>query len=173
MSNEEFVNYLQEIFGGFLGNLIILLVIGILIAIELIVTNMIGLRKMFIKAKKPSWASFVPVYREWVICEMVGISPYWVTACLCAIFLFPQIPIIGDILSIMLLVYYKVITSIALAKAFNQSNSYAVGIAFVPAVFYMIIGYGDSEYKGFKKREEKVEKRIRSFLVKHRFIKEK
>lgn len=171
MSNEEFIIYLQDIFGGFLGNLITLLVIGILIVVELIAANMIGLRKMFIKAKKPSWAAFVPVYREWVICEMVGVSPYWVTACLCAIFLFPQIPVFGEILSITVLVYYKVITSIALAKSFNYNQSYAVGIAFVPSIFYLIIGYNDSNYVGFKKREERIEKGIRGFLVKHRFIK--
>ena len=171
MNNEEFIAYLQEIFGGFVGNLIILLVIGILIAIELIAANMIGLRKMFIKAKKPSWASFVPIYREWVICEMVGISPYWVTVCLCAIFLFPQIPIFGEIISFTVLVYYKVITSIALAKSFNYNNSYAVGIAFVPAIFYMIIGYNDKVYQGPKSKEEVIEKGIRGFLVKHKFIK--
>ncbi len=123
------------------------------------------------KAKKSSWAAFVPVYREWVICEMVGISPYWVTVCLCGIFLFPQIPIFGEILSITVLVYYKVITSIALAKSFNYNKSYAVGIAFVPSIFYLIIGYNDSNYVGFKKREERIEKGIRGFLVKHRFIK--
>lgn len=171
MSNEEFIIYLQDIFGGLLGNLITLLIVGILIAIELIAANMIGLRKMFMKAKKPSWAAFVPVYREWVICEMVGISPYWVTVCLCAIFLFPQIPVFGEIISFTVLVYYKVITSIALAKSFNYNNSYAVGIAFVPSIFYLIIGYNDSNYVGFKKREETIEKGIRGFLVKHRFIK--
>ena len=173
MSNEELIAYLHEIFGGFFDSLLVLLIICILIAIELIVANMLGLRKIFIKAKKPSWASFVPIYREWILCEMVGISPYWVIVVLFGIFLFPQIPYVGTILSIITFVYYKVITSKALAKSFNCNNSYVVGIAFLPAIFYMIIGYNDKEYQGARVREEAISKRVKEFLIKHKFIKEK
>ncbi len=173
MTNEEFIVYLKEVFGGFFGNLLILLIIGIVIAIELIVANMIGLRKIFQKAKKPSWAAFVPVYREWVLCEMVGVSPYWVIVVLLGVFLCPQIPLVGEVLSIIILVYYKLITSFALAKSFGYNSSYAVGIAFVPSIFYMIIGYNESKYLGVKGKQERFEKGIRGFLVEHRFIKEK
>ena len=109
MNNEEFVKFINEIFGDVFNHLFILSLISMIVIAELIVINMIGLRKMFIKAKKPGWASYIPVYREWVICEMIGVNTYWVIFVLIGIFLLSQIPVVGKILAAIILIYYKLL----------------------------------------------------------------
>ena len=145
MANEEFIKFLNEIFGDVFNHLFLLTILSMIVIIELIVINMIGLRKMFIKAKKPSWAAFIPVYREWVICEMVGVNTYWVIVTLIGIFLISQIPIIGRILAAIILIYYKIITSMGISKSFGKDKSFTVGIAFIPSLYFMILGDGSSE----------------------------
>ena len=64
MTNEEFIKFLNEIFGDVFNHFFILSLLSVIVIAELIIINMIGLRKMFIKARKPSWASFIPIYRD-------------------------------------------------------------------------------------------------------------
>ena len=173
MNNEEFLKFLNEIFGDVFNHLFVLSLVSMIVIAELIVINMIGLRKMFIKAKKPSWASFIPVYREWVICEMVGVNTYWVIFALIGVFLISQIPVVGKILAVIIVIYYKILTSMGISRSFGKDKSFTVGVAFVPTLYYMILGYGNSEYKGPKPVKDKVDSRINQFLIKHNFKKEK
>lgn len=173
MANEEFIKFLNEVFGDVFNHLFLLTILSMIVIIELIAINMIGLRKMFIKAKKPSWAAFIPIYREWVICEMVGVNTYWVIVTLIGIFLISQIPVVGRILATIILIYYKIITSMGISKSFGKDKSFTVGIAFIPTLYFMILGYGSSEYKGPKAGKDKVDTKINDFLVEHNFKKEK
>ena len=173
MANEEFIKFLNQIFGDVFNHFFILSLISIIVISELIVINMIGLRKMFIKAKKPSWAAFIPIYREWIICEMVGVNTYWVILVLIGVFLISQIPVVGRILSIIILVYYKILTSMGISKSFGKDKSFTVGIAFIPTLYFMILGYGPAEYRGPKPVKDKVDSKINDFLVEHNFKKEK
>ena len=171
MTNEEFIKFLNEIFGDVFNHFFILSLLSVIVIAELIIINMIGLRKMFIKARKPSWASFIPIYREWILCEMVGVNTYWVIFVLIGVFLISQIPVVGKILAVIILVYYKILTSMGISRSFGKDKSFTVGIAFIPTLFFMILGYGPSEYKGPKPIKDKVDSRINNFLVKHNFKK--
>ena len=46
MANEEFIKFLNEIFGDVFNHLFLLTILSMIVIIELIVINMIGLRKM-------------------------------------------------------------------------------------------------------------------------------
>ena len=173
MTNEEFIKFLNQLFGDVFDHFFVLSLISIIVIAELIVINMIGLRKMFIKAKKPSWAAYIPIYREWVICEMGGINTYWVIFALIGVFLISQIPIVGKILAVIILIYYKILSSMGISKSFGKNKSFTVGLVFVPTLYYMILGYGPSEYKGPKPVKDKVDTKINDFLVEHNFKKEK
>ena len=173
MTNEEFVKFLNEVFGDVFNHLFILTLLSMIVIIELIVINMVGLRKMFIKAKKPAWAAFIPIYREWIICEMVGVNTYWVIFTLIGVFLISQIPVVGKILAAIILIYYKILTSMGISKSFGKDKSFTVGLAFIPTLYYMILGYGDAQYKGPKPVKDTVDTKINDFLVEHNFKKEK
>ena len=92
----------------------------------------IGMWKMFEKAGKPGWASLIPFYNLYCIYD-IGWGTGW-------LFLLTFIPCVGVIFDIML--------SFKMAKAYGQGTGFGFGIIFLKPIFYMILGFGDSEYIG-------------------------
>jgi Family of unknown function (DUF5684) len=104
----------------------------VLIGICLIfaVILIIALWKVFTKAGQPGWACLIPIYNIYILCKIAGKPGWWVVLFL--------IPIVNFIISIIL--------SIAVANSFGKSTLFGLGIAFLPYIFYLILGFGSAKY---------------------------
>lgn len=87
----------------------------------------------FEKAGEPGWASLVPVYNHVVMLKIAGRPLWWILP----IVFIPCVNII-----------FMVIMMIDFAKAFGKDEMFGVGLAFLPVVFFPILGFGKAQYLG-------------------------
>lgn len=118
--------------GAMLGVVAVIWIIILAISLVIIIAQW----KMFKKGNKPGWAAIVPIYNQVVQCQMVGVSPWWI--------LISMIPMVGSIAAI----YFMILLSVSTARAFGKSDSFAVGLIFLPIVFYPMLGFGSAQYVG-------------------------
>jgi uncharacterized membrane protein YhaH (DUF805 family) len=111
---------------GIVGIIFFLLYMGV------IVLMLAGMWKIFEKAGKPGWAAIVPIYNVVVLLEIVGKPVWWILLLL--------IPFVGIVFAILL--------AIELAKSFGKDAAYGLGLAFLPFIFYPILGFGSARYRG-------------------------
>ena len=105
---------------------------------------------IFRKANKPVWSMFVPIYNILVITEIAGLKWYYV--------LLYFIPIVN--------IYALLKISIEIAKKFNESTVFGVGLGLLPFVYIPKLAFGDSKYNTKKtakasKKEEVVVKEVK------------
>jgi Family of unknown function (DUF5684) len=112
--------------GGGAGALLFLLV-----ELAIIVLIVAGFWMTFTKAGEPGWASIIPIYHLIVLFRIGGKPWWWVLLLL--------IPIVNLIISI--------IVAIDVAKNFGKGAGFAIGLAFLPFIFYPILGFGDARYQ--------------------------
>jgi len=105
--------------------------IVLLIELALLVAIIAGLWKVFTKAGKPGWASIIPIYNGIVLLEIAGKPLWWII-----LFFIPCVNIV-----IAILVAFEV------AKNFGKGAGFGLGLAFLPFVFYPILGFGDARYQ--------------------------
>ena len=91
-----------------------------------------GVWKTFVKARKPGWASLVPVYNVWVLLQIADRPGWWI------ILLF--IPLVNLVVAVLI--------SISLANRFGKGTGFGLGLAFLGLIFYPILGFGDAKYLG-------------------------
>ncbi len=89
-----------------------------------------GILFVFTKAGQPGWAVFVPIYNLVVLVQIACKSIWWVLALL--------IP------GLNLLAFIPI--SLAIARRFGKSVKFGIGMAFLPFIFYPILGFGAAEY---------------------------
>lgn len=106
--------------------------IGGLISLALMVLMVASAWKIYDKAGEPGWAAIVPIYNAVVLLKIVGRPIWWL------ILLF--IPLVGIIISLLLVV--------DLAKSFGQGIGYALGLLFLPFIFWPMLAFGDARYGG-------------------------
>lgn len=97
-----------------------------------VVIILLSFWKVFTKAGKPGWACLIPIYNIIVLLEIAGKPVWWII-----LFLIPIVNIVVCIL-----------VCIALAQNFGKSTGFALGLAFLPFIFYPILAFGDAQYKG-------------------------
>ncbi len=107
---------------------------NIFIEIALMLVFIIAFWKIFEKADKPGWASLVPIYNVWVICEIV-----WPEKPLIPFLLLFFVPIVN--------VLYLIMLIFRLAKAFGKSVLFGFGLLFLYPIFILILAFGDSTYQ--------------------------
>lgn len=100
----------------------------------IIVVVVIALWKVFQKAGEPGWAAIVPIYNIVVMLKIAGKPLWWI------ILMF--IPFVNFIIGIMV--------AIALAEKFGKGAGFGIGLAFLPFIFYPILGFGSATYVGPK-----------------------
>jgi hypothetical protein len=88
--------------------------------------------KVFVKAGKPGWAAIVPIYNGIVILQIAGRPVWW--------FLLYLIPLVNIIIAIIVMIDF--------AKSFGKGVGFAVGLIFLPIIFFPILAWGDAEYLG-------------------------
>jgi hypothetical protein len=97
-----------------------------------VVVVIIAMWKVFTKAGKPGWAAIVPIYNIIVLLEIAGKPLWWFILCL--------IPFVNFIIWI--------IVSIAVAEKFGKGAGFGIGMAILPFIFFLILGFGDAKYQG-------------------------
>ena len=105
---------------------------GILIVILFIISYVliiVSLWKIFKKAGKPGWASIIPIYNIYVICQIAEKK--------CWNILLLLIPIAN--------IYAMIVLYNGLAKKFGKSGGFVVGMILLPIIFFPILAFSGSE----------------------------
>jgi hypothetical protein len=92
---------------------------------------LVAMWKVYDKAGQPGWAAIIPIYNIWVLLRIVGKPEWWL--------LLFFVPIVNIVVSV--LVY------IALAERFGKDSAFAVGMVFLPFIFFPILGFGTATYR--------------------------
>ena len=86
--------------------------------------------KIYVKAGKPGWGCIVPIY-DFILKLQIACRPIW------WIFLM-LIPVVNIVIAIIIL--------FDIAKAFGKSGGFAIGMFFLPIIFFPILAFDSSEY---------------------------
>ena len=95
------------------------------------ILTIVGMWKVFSKAGKPGWAAIIPIYNLVVMLEIAGKPLWWII-----LFLIPCVNLIMAILTFM-----------GVAKNFGKSEGYGIGLAFLPFIFFPLLGFSDARYR--------------------------
>jgi hypothetical protein len=118
-----------------------LIVFGLFYLVVVVVV-IAGMWKTFVKAGKPGWAAIVPFYNVYVLFEIAQCPTWYFWGFLGFIVLSP---ITVGLTSIGALVL-SILAYIRLAKAFDKSTGFAVGLILLSPIFICILGFGDARY---------------------------
>lgn len=86
--------------------------------------------KVFTKAKLPGWGILVPIYNVYLQFKLAG-HPNWAWWLL--------LPPVAAILLI--------VANFEIAKKFGKGTGFALGLWFLPIIFYPILAWGDAQYQ--------------------------
>ena len=116
----------MAIIGGIFSG--ISLSVGLIFSILIIV----GMWKMFEKAGEAGWTSLIPFVNMYKLYK-IGWGCGW-------LFLLSFVPIVN--------VIFGIVLAVKLSKAYGMGGWFALGLIFLPSIFYIILGFGDSRYYG-------------------------
>ena len=102
-----------------------------MIAFIVCILVIVGNWKIYKKMGRQGWESIVPIYNEYVLCDVLYGNGWK--------FLLILIPIYN--------IYFVIKLCIDLAKAFNLGVGFAIGLLLLPYVFTLILGFGTAQYK--------------------------
>ena len=103
-----------------------------LVYFAVIILWIVGMWKMFGKAGKPGWAAIIPIYNGIVMLEIAGKPIWWI--------LLLMVPFVNFVIAILLY--------LAIAERFGKGGGYAVGLIFLPFIFFPMLGFSDATYQG-------------------------
>ena len=90
-----------------------------------------GMWKVFSKAGQPGWGVLIPIFNLYLMCKIAGRPGWWVLLML--------IPFVNLIIFIILYV--------DMAKRFGKGVGFAIGLLFLPFIFFPILGFGSAQYE--------------------------
>ena len=98
-----------------------------LVCLAIAVVAIIGMWKVFTKAGKEGWKSLIPVYNVYTLCEITGVSPWWILivfvgGIVCII------PILGYLAYMAATIYFGILLAKSTANAFGKDTGFAVGL---------------------------------------------
>lgn len=97
-----------------------------LLSMALSVLMIISLWKIFKKAGKPGWASIVPIYNIYIMCEIAE-KEWWYILLLC-------VPFVN--------IYAMIVLYNGMAKRFGKGGGFVVGMILLPVVFFPMLAFG-------------------------------
>lgn len=106
-------------------------VVGVIWMLVFLLT-FIGLAKMFSKAGLPAWYAFIPILNLLAILRIAGRPPWWL--------LLWVLPLVNAVVS--------VIVSMDVAQRFGRGTGTGLGLAFLPFIFFPILGFGSATFRG-------------------------
>ena len=101
-----------------------------LVVLAVVVLVIVAMWKIFAKAGKPGWASLIPIYNAYVFLQIAGKPGWWLVLLL--------IPFVNLV--------FGIIATLAFCKNFGKGAGFAVGMIFLPVIFYPILAFGDAAY---------------------------
>jgi hypothetical protein len=106
--------------------------------------------KVYEKAGQPGWAVLVPIYNLLVLFKIMGKPWTWI------FLVYTPAAIVG-----IFIVWIS--GSLALARNFGKSSGFAVGLMFLPIIFYAIIAFDKTiRYRGPNGDDETLDTQIES-----------
>lgn len=137
---------ISALIGAMFGIFIAIMLIVFALSILIIVSKW----KILKKGGQNGWAALIPYYSDWEMCKMIGLCPYWALIMFVAAIINVSIndAAIISILILIVTLYYNIIMSVSLAKSFGKDPIYAIGLIFLPVIFYPILGLGKAKYVG-------------------------
>ena len=106
--------------------------IGMVIYFAVILFMIISGWKVFAKAGIPGWGIIIPIYNFVLMCKIAGKPVWWIILLL--------IPIVNLIIGILL--------TVGIAQKFGKGALFAIGLIFLPFIFWPILGFGQAKYTG-------------------------
>lgn len=88
--------------------------------------------KVCSKAGQPGWSVFIPVYNLYVMLKVADKPWWWLLLML--------IPGVNIVVSILL--------PVGIARAFGKGIGFALGLIFLPVIFYPVLAFGSAPYLG-------------------------
>ena len=98
----------------------------------IIVAMVAGMWMTFAKAGKPGWAAIIPFYNMFVLTEVARKEILW--------FVLLLVPCVNFVALIMI--------SLDVAKNFGKGAGFGLGLAFLPFIFFPLLGFGSARYQG-------------------------
>ncbi len=102
----------------------------LLLGLAFTVFSIAGIWKMFEKADQPGWGILIPIYNLILIVRVAGL-PEWM-------FLLLLIPVVNFVAMI--------IVSLEIRERFSKGVGFTIGLIFLPALFYPLLGFGSDVY---------------------------
>lgn len=119
---------------------VVLIVMGCIIGMIII----ISMSKIFKKAGEKSWKAFIPIYNLILLYKISGISPLFLLSLI--LFVIPQTSLFGFVIWNIIDATQKGL----LAKKFDRSTGFIIGIILFDFIFYPILAFGKSKYNNCK-----------------------
>lgn len=111
---------------------LILIIAVILVIVAIIGAILAGLWQTFEKAGEAGWKGIIPIYNIWVLMEIIGRPGWWLI-----LFFIPLVNII-----------VWIVVCLDIAKSFDHGPGFAIGLMIFPFVFFIVLGWGESQYQG-------------------------
>jgi len=105
---------------------------GGLIGLLITVIVLIAYWRIFEKAGHAGWQAIIPIWNVIVLLKIVGRSWWWILLML--------IPLVNII--VLFVVYLD------LSKSFGHGLPFALGLIFLPFIFFLVLGFGGERYMG-------------------------
>ena len=123
--------------------------------------------KIFEKAGEKGWKALIPIYNIYILFKIVGMATwFWVCLAVAVIAEIVSIAFTGNttdnvdaatlevnplvtltlFVEISLFVIVEIMYAIRTAKAFGKGGGFAVGLFFLPNIFWLILGFGKAKY---------------------------
>ena len=132
MSNNSSSDALAVLFAA--GGSILFIIFWIIYAVVLIAfiaVLIVSMWKIYVKAGKPGWASIIPVYNMWVLCEIAfNNNIMW--------FIFLFIPFLNFVSMIAIM--------IGISKSFGKGTGFAILTIFFYVITFPILAFGKATY---------------------------
>lgn len=110
----------------------------LIISLVLFIYSILIIWIIYRKAGKHGWASLIPIYREIVLFQICGFSPW--------LLLLVLVPVLGWTI----LFIISIIINFRLAKVFNKGPLFGVGLLFLPTIFKSILAFSKVDYISIK-----------------------
>ena len=97
-----------------------------ILSMTLSILMIISLWKIFKKAGKPGWASIVPIYNIYIMCEIAE-KEWWYVLLSC-------VPFVN--------IYAMIVLYNGMAKRFGKSGGFVAGMILLPVIFFPMLAFG-------------------------------
>ena len=97
-----------------------------ILSMALSILMIVSLWKIFKKAGKPGWASIIPIYNIYIMCEIAE-KEWWYVLLSC-------VPIAN--------IYAMIVLYNGMSKRFGKSGGFVAGMILLPVIFFPILAFG-------------------------------